>query len=311
MLASPYAEVNSCLVTYRWDDVAVFLALHRERTTGRAAAILGCSQPTIVRRIAALEAAAGLTLFHRTTTGFEPTDQAMALLPMAERIELSAMEFEAELCAQRGESSHVIRLTLLDHFENLFVPILRQFRERWPDMRVELLASDRIYDLARGEADIAIRGRLNSVDDAIVARSLPDCAWTLYAPADMAVERRPASWESASAHVIAIPDGSPGQLPIFLKLAAIAAEGSGSLRCSNYNALRSAMVSSHAISALPVTVGDTDPLIVRCFPPAVEFDVPVYLLARRASLRRPPLRELYERIHAHFLANPSLLTGRP
>ena len=50
---------------FAWDDIAVFLAVYRERTTGRAAAALGVSQPTVVRRLAALEHSLGLSLFNR------------------------------------------------------------------------------------------------------------------------------------------------------------------------------------------------------------------------------------------------------
>jgi DNA-binding transcriptional LysR family regulator len=294
-----------------WDDLAVFLALHREQTTGRAAAALGCSQPTVVRRIAALEASVGFVLFDRTAKGFEPTEASKALLPAAQRMEQAASDFEAEACSQRGETSQVICLTLLDHFEDLFVPILRDFRQRWPEVRVELLASDRIYDLARGEADIALRGRALPDDDAVITRRLPDCAWTLYAPSDMPEADRPADWDEAGGHILAFPDGAPARLPVYRKLAEVAEGGAGSIRCSKYNAMRSLITSGTALSALPVTVGDNDPKLARCFPPPPEFDVAIYLLGRRAALRRPHMRDLFERIDAYFNANPALLTGRP
>ena len=295
---------------FSWDDISVLLALHRERTTGRAASALGCSQPTVVRRIAALEAATGLALFERTPSGFEPTEAALALVPAAEAMEAAAADLEAEISSQRGDASRVVCLTLLDHFEALLVPILRQFRQRWPEVRVELLASDRIHDLARGEADIAIRGRSLPSDDAIVCHRLPDCAWTLYASHELPRADRPSDWEGARNHVLAFPDGPPGQLPVYRKLAEVALDGAGSLRCSNYNALRSLIVSGAALSALPVTVGDVDPNLVRCFAPPPEFDVPIYLLGRRTALRRLHIRELFDRIADHFDANPTLLTGR-
>jgi DNA-binding transcriptional LysR family regulator len=297
-------------VIYRWDDIAVFISLYREKTTGRAAQALRCSQPTVVRRIAALERSVGLTLFERTPKGFEPTDAAVALLPLAQQIEQAALDFDSEASSQRGETSQVIRLTLLDHFERIFVAILKEFRKEWPDVRVEMLASDRIYDLSRGEADIAIRGRSVPQDDNVVTRQLPDCAWTLYGSADMPEEERPRDWATAGGHVLAFPDGAPAQLPVYRRLAEIAVAGAGSIRCSNYNAIKSLITSGTALSALPVTVGDNDPQLARCFPPPIEFDVPIYLLGRRAALRRPHVRELFERIDIFFAQNPSLLTGR-
>jgi DNA-binding transcriptional LysR family regulator len=309
-VASFNAKMNSSIVAYSWDDIAVFLALYRERTTGRAAQALGCSQPTVVRRISALEESVGLTLFTRTARGLDATEAALALLPLAQQMEQAADAFEGETRAQRGETSQRICLTLLDHFEPIFVTILRAFRQDWPEVRVELLASDRIYDLSRGEADIAIRGRSLPQDDGIVTRQLPDCAWTLYASVDTPATERPSDWQQAAGHLLAFPDGAPALLPAYRKLAEIAATGAGAIRCSNYNAIKSLITSGTALSVLPVTVGDNDHRLARCFPPPAEFDVPIYLLGRRVALRRPHIRALFERIHEYFASNPSILTGR-
>ena len=151
----------------------MFLALYRERTTGRAANARGVSQPTVVRRIAALENDLGLALFERSPTGLMPTDAAHALYASAQRIERSVCEFTAEVDGLTGAEVNLIRLTFLDHFEQLLIPVLRDFRSRWPRVQTQLLASDHIYDLARGEADIGVRGRDRPNSDELIVRQLP------------------------------------------------------------------------------------------------------------------------------------------
>jgi DNA-binding transcriptional LysR family regulator len=294
---------------FAWDDIAVFLALHRERTTGRAAAALGCSQPTVVRRIAALEQALGLSLFDRNPTGLVPTAAAEQLLPLAEKIELAVCEFTSEVGALAGTGLDIIRLTFLDHFERLLIPVLKQFRDRWPGMRTELLASDRIYDLARGEADIAIRGRDRPTSDELVVHELPPTGWTIYAAALSGTEERPSSREEVAHFPLAVIEGAPNELPIFQWLESLAVEGPAPLRCSNLRALQSALASGAAISALPCTIGDRDPDLVRCFPPIEEFDVPIFLIGRRAMLRRPPGRDLFDSIATYFRDHPAALMG--
>jgi DNA-binding transcriptional LysR family regulator len=81
------------------------------------------------------------------------------------------------------------------------------------------------------------------------------------------------------------------------------------IHCSNFRAMRSALVSGAAVSALPCTIGDGDPELVRCFPPMEEFDVPIYLVGRRTVLRRPPARDLFDSIAAYFQQHPELLMG--
>ena len=296
---------------FAWDDISVFLALYRGRTTGRAAAILGCSQPTIVRRLAALEHELGLSLFERSPTGLVPTGDAHTLLPLAEQVERAVCEFSTEVGSLTGAGQDVIRLTLLDHFERLLVPVLREFRERWPGIHAQLLASDRVYDLSRGEADIAIRGRHRPQGDETVVYQLPSTGWTIYASADNCPEDRPQVPGDVAGFPLALLDGPPGRLPVYKWIESLVAPGARSMRCSNYGTLRSAIASGAAVSALPVTVGDSDPDLVRCFPPLPEYDVEIYLVARRAILRRPPARDLFDSIATYFRANPSILTGRP
>ena len=295
---------------FAWDDIGVFLALHRERTTTRAAAALGCSQPTVVRRLAALEEALGLTLFERTTAGLVPTAAAKQLLSPAETVERCVCAFRAEVDLLTGAGADLIRLTLLDHFELLLVPVLRAFGEQWPGVHVELLASDRLYDLNRGEADIAVRGRHLPDDDDVLARDLPPVGWTLYASAHREPCQLPGRLDEVPGHRLAVLEGPPAQnLPAYRWLREQVRSESGSIRCSSFGALRSTIASGTALSILPCTVGDTDPGLVRCFPPPAEFRVPIFLLARRASLRRPPVRALFEAMHRFFLENPAELTG--
>lgn len=294
-------------MAFAWDDVAVFLAVLRERTTGRAAASLGCSQPTVVRRIAAFEDAIGMPLFLRTATGFEPTVAAAALRPGAETMERAACTLEAEAAALRGEGTSTIRLTLLDHFEPIFIPILREFQAAWPGIAVDLLASDRIFDLGRGEADIAVRGGCAHAGDAVLVRALPRCGWAVYGPADGSPPL-PREWAACCGHPLAVIEGPAQHLPVYRHLLALAGEGP-ILRCSNYNALRSVVGAGGAISALPVTVGDNAPELVRAFGPDPEYSAAIFLVGRRVALRRPEVRALFETISDYFRRRPEVLTG--
>jgi len=294
---------------FAWDDIPIFLALYRERTTGRAAEALGVSQPTVVRRIAAFEHAVGLTLFERSPSGLVPTDAAHKLADQARSVERAVCEFSAEVGSLAGTGLDVIRLTFLDHFERLLVPVLREFRARWPTIQTELLASDQVYDLARGEADIGIRGREAPTSDEIVVHELPPCGWTLFASAHGDPADRPHSPAEVGAYPIALLESSAGRLPVYQWLKAQAGDRASPMRCSNYSALKSAIASGAAVSVLPCTVGIGDRDLVPCFPPMEEFDVRIFLIARRAILRRPPARELFDSIASYFQAHPTLLTG--
>jgi DNA-binding transcriptional LysR family regulator len=294
---------------FAWDDIGLFLALYRERTTGRAASALGVSQPTIVRRLAAFEHALGIPLFDRTQTGLVPLEGAHQLYGAAQRVERSICEFTGDVEILTQSHLKIIRLTFLDHFEQLLVPVLREFSTRWPNVQTQLLASDHVYDLARGEVDIGVRGRDRPTSEEVVVHQLPSSGWTIYASSHMPPEERPTSPEGVAGHPLAIVEGVPATLPVYRWLKAQADDSSPPTRCNNYRAIKSLVASGAAISALPCTIGDDDPGIVRCFPPLEEWDVPIYLVARRAVLRRAAARDLFDSIAEHFRRNPELLMG--
>ena len=295
---------------FAWDDIAVFLALYRERTTSRAAEAVGCSQPTVTRRIAALEHALDLPLFERSATGLRPTAAADQLYPQAEQVERAICGFSSEVATLAGTGQNEIRLTFIDHFERLLIPVLRRFRERWPMVHTQLLASDRMYDFSRGEADIGIRGRSHPPGDDIVVHQLPPTGWTVFASALSYPSERPSRPEDVRDFPVALIDSSAGRLPVYQWLEEQARARTTTMRCSNYSALKSAIASGAALSVLPCTVGYADPELVACFPPMEEFDVTIYLIARRAILRRPPGRDLFDSIATHFEKHPEMLTGR-
>lgn len=295
---------------FAWDDLRVFLALFRERTTGRAAAELGISQPTVVRRLAALEQGIGLSLFERHSSGLVPTQAAEQLLAAAERAERGMCEFTAEVESLTETGLKVIRLTLLDHFEQLMVPILRSFRERWPAVHIELLPTDHVYDLTRGEADIAVRGRKARASDELIVRDLPPCGFAVYAAAHSRPEERPRAPDELKDFRLAFLDAQPGELPIYQWINSQIPLGAFPPRCGSFQALASTIASGAALGALPCTMGDANPLLVRCFDPVDEFDVPIYLVARRAVLRRPPARDLFDSIHRYLTDRPELMMGK-
>lgn len=94
-----------------WGDVRVFLSVLDTGSTLAASRKLGMSQPTVARRIDALEHALKLTLFERDTRGFRPTQEALALVEGARSIEAAAVSFRDKAARLGGVNTRPIRLT--------------------------------------------------------------------------------------------------------------------------------------------------------------------------------------------------------
>lgn len=141
-----------------WSDLRVFLAIAREGTLGAAARALGLSQPTMGRRLRALEQAVGQTLFQRTGDGFVLTDEGSAVLHHAERIEEEALAFQRQLAGRDQQLDGMLRLSSSDWFGiHILTPVLAAFAKMQPGVLVELLTDARLYSLPRREADLVFR----------------------------------------------------------------------------------------------------------------------------------------------------------
>jgi DNA-binding transcriptional LysR family regulator len=141
-----------------WSDLRIFLAVAREGTLGAAARKLGQSQPTMGRRLRALEQSLGQVLFQRTGDGFVLTDEGSAVLAHAERMEEEALALQRQLVGQDQRLDGVLRLSSSDWFGvHMLAPVLAEFATRQPRVVVELLTDARLYSLPRREADMLFR----------------------------------------------------------------------------------------------------------------------------------------------------------
>lgn len=158
----------------------VFLAIARARSLGRAGRQLRQSQPTMGRRLRALEQAVGHALFHRDRDGFALTDAGMQVLVHAERMEEEALAFERQLAGSRMELAGTIRVSSSDWFGvHVLAPVFADFLEAHPLVTIELLTDARLVDLARREADLALRIQPFS-EPGVVQRRLMHVPYGLY-----------------------------------------------------------------------------------------------------------------------------------
>lgn len=167
-----------------WDDVRIFLAVHRAGTLCGAARQLAVDQTTVGRRLAGLERALGSQLFLRTTGGLVLTDSGQQVLKTAEDMERLAVSFERRSEGADERAAGEVRVTTTDALAMDFVvPAIKRLRASHPEVRVILSTTTRLLDLARREADIAVRTLRPEQPDLIV-RQLGRWEVGLYATQD-------------------------------------------------------------------------------------------------------------------------------
>jgi DNA-binding transcriptional LysR family regulator len=143
---------------FRWDDARVFLALIREGTLSGAGVSLGLNASTVGRRLDSLERALGVRLFDRTPDGAPPTALAQRLRPHAEAVERAALGLSMAVEGREVKPEGLVRIAVPPGIaQYLIAPALPRLVARHPGLRVAIEVSTAVADLARREADLALR----------------------------------------------------------------------------------------------------------------------------------------------------------
>src|SRR5258706_11350848 len=146
---------------FAWDDLRYLLAIARNRSLAGAARALAVNHSTVFRRLNAFERELGVRLFERLPEGYVPTVEGEEIRRQAEAIEASMHALERTVAGRDYRLSGEIRMTTAPSLASDYVAgYLAEFRQRYPEIRVEIAVGDHDFDLARREADIALRATL-------------------------------------------------------------------------------------------------------------------------------------------------------
>jgi DNA-binding transcriptional LysR family regulator len=141
-----------------WEQCRSFLAVLAEGSFSGAARALDIAQPTVGRHIAALERVLAMPLFTRSQTGLLPLESALSLRPYLEAMSSAAAALERAASSQGAGVRGVVRVTASEVIGVEVLPsIIARLREENPELQIELVLSNRVQDLLRREADIAVR----------------------------------------------------------------------------------------------------------------------------------------------------------
>lgn len=144
---------------FDWNDLKYVLALQRCGKLIAAGRALGVSETTVARRIRSLETALRVQLFVRTATGtYDPTDDGQTVLDRAEAIERQSAAVAEELGNDAQGVTGTVRVSSVPVIVNRFlVDGLAELKRSHPGLILELIPGSGNLDLAKREADVALR----------------------------------------------------------------------------------------------------------------------------------------------------------
>lgn len=286
-----------------WDSFQLLLAVARGRTLAAAGRTLGVDASTVFRRLGALERALDGSLFERLPGGYAPTALGGSLLATAERMEQVALGLDEQLAGgAAARLSGTLRITAPDDIAHyLLLPLLASFRERHPDVELELVIDNRLLNLTRREADVAVRPT-PAPPPHLFGRRLLELETAVYGLPELA--GRP--WKELP--WVAWEEGL-GPAGYRQWLASSAGRGRGAFRCASM--LNQAAAASAGIGAalLPTFLGDSQPALQRLSAPVPELSIGLWVLTPAELRRRPVVRHFLDAAYRGLVRQHARLAG--
>jgi len=296
---------------FDWNDLRYFLAVARNGSTLAAAKALGLSQSTVHRRLDELESRVGRQLVVRHPTGYKLTELGQDMLTYAARVEDAVLAFERRLAASDMALSGTVKVTCPEAVGVRLMrsPLLEKFHTRFPGLRVEFVISDKLLDLASGQADIAIRAAAPT-EDALFGRKIADTPWAIYASRSY-IERHGRINEilDIDRHAVVLFDVELRDHKINQWLLSVAPHARIAAHCNSVSALIAAAKSGVALAALPIVLGDNENDLVRVLGPVPELATHFYLLMHQDMKETPRVRAFFDFIIDEISTVRAILAG--
>ena len=295
-----------------WNDLRYFLAIRRAGTLAGAARELRVDQTTVGRRLAALEDALDARLFDRTPDGLVLTPAGEGIVASAERVEDGVTEIERKISGEDARVQGTVRVSCSEAFVTRFlVQCLPSLRALYPDVLLEIVTTSAIVDLARREADIAVRLRPRGTQPGqpdLIARQMGDLGFGVYGSrAYLARRGKPRRATDLRNHDLVGYDEDTPPIPGVAWLRDPARGGRIVLRAQSILGLETAARAGIGLAVIPCFIGDAESSLERIGAP-IDW-ASIWLVAHPDLLRTARVRAVMDWLADVITASRSRFRG--
>ena len=264
-----------------WDDFRLIKAVADAKGLPSAAASMGVNHSTVFRRLKQIEEQLGTLLFerHHLLAGREP--------------------------APSGELRVTTPDSLLIH---LLMPMLAAFRQRYPEVRLDIVLSNQPLNLSKRDADVAVRATDHPPEN-LVGRRVARIAWALYgravdfpSPGEVTPQQLDASdWVSLG--------DSLGSLKTVKFVQENVTPEKVAYKINSVLGLAEAVEAGIGIGHLPCLIGDSHPSLVRLGPPDDDYAADLWLLTHPDLRHSPRVRAFLDFLAGEIARHRRFIEG--
>jgi DNA-binding transcriptional LysR family regulator len=278
-----------------WDDLRFLLAVADNGSVSAAARVLGVNHATVLRRIAAFEGRHGGQVFARTPQGYTVPLERQGLIEAARNVEAAIYSVERSIEGAQAPLSGAVRVTSTDTLCHGLLPqMLVGLRSETVDLQVELVCSNVHLDLARLDADIAIRPAAE-LQSGLVGEIGAELGFAAYGE-----DQRP--WLGLSG---ALARSKPGTW-----LAETVHEKAYAGRADSFLTLREMVAAGIGKAILPCVVGDPDRRLSRIDNAIPEMRVGLWIACHPDMVDVPRIRAVRRHVASEMAGRREALLGQ-
>lgn len=291
-----------------WSDYPIFIAVAETGSLTAAGRKLKMSQPTVGRRIRALEDHFKTRLLTKEAGKLVPTTFGNSILDHVRRMQDEASAIDRSSATLEHSLGGVVRMAATEGVGTTWLPdVMQMFRASHPDVLVDLGIGFKNYNLAQREADIALRWMSPGEQNSLIGRKVATVTFGLFASKDY-IERRgmPQSLEELKEHdavVATIMDDKilwlmgDNKQPIHMPERV-------TFKTNSIWAFDTAIAGGYGIGAMPLCGSFSDANVVRVLP-NVSQQEDLFLVAHEDLRRSTRIRAVFDFLVEAFAKDAS------
>ena len=292
-----------------WSDFKVLLALASAGSVAGAARELQVDNSTVSRRLTALEEAVGAKLIIRGWRDFNWTAEGRTLLVAAEAMDSAATRATRSVRTAKADVDGTVHVSVSPGF----VPVLMRLmlpalRDKHPGLSVELSGDYQRVDLAKGEADVAVRMTRPSETD-LVARRAFDVGWFVYSSrAYLDANGQPESHEALARHRLVLYVDSMHDVAPLRWMESHRGSARQVSRVDNLEVACQTVAADGGIAVLPCFIADAMPNLQRVFRDSIGVNTG-WIVCHETVRDAARIRTVVEALAAFFERNEAMFSG--
>ncbi|KQB96987.1 LysR family transcriptional regulator [Loktanella sp. 1ANDIMAR09] len=296
--------MNWRAISFDWNQIRAFWATAEEGSLSAAARALSSTQPTIGRQVTALEEELGVTLFERSGRSLIITSAGQDLLEHVKAMGDAASRVSMVASGQSQDVAGKVTITASEFFAVGLLPeILKRLQTEAPGIEIEVVASDRLEDLMRRDADIAIRHVRPDQPD-LIARRLTNFTASFYAASDyITANGRPERVDELAGHRFIGPRDTTMMRSYLEALGIMIAPEQFKTTSDNGFVMMEMMRAGLGITVLPDDIWPLGEKVERVLTQVAPINFPVWLVTHRELNTSRRIRIVFDALAAGLSAH--------